>query len=249
MGEHDETVVQEKVRRWNTGSLMILGAAVVAVIGLGLMTVRAVDVGEQRDVAQEQVSTERDRKQEYVDRALALCDPADPVAVAKLRAVGLCDLAQEDKKSVVAPPAPEVSFSTVLDAVEAYLRANPPKDGKTPSREELLALTEQVYRSAPPKDGVTPSREELLGLVQEVYAANPPANGKDGRDGVDGRDGQQGPGVASLDLVPRDTRCYLVVTFEKYADGRQVPPSEREVDPRLCYTPPESTSPSVVPTS
>jgi hypothetical protein len=250
MGEHDDQPTAEMTsarRQWHLGSGVIVGGAIAAVLIAAGMTYRATNLTGQVDVAKEQVATEKDRKQEYVDRALALCDPKDEVALQKLRSVGLCALAEEDKEQA-APPAPEVSFGQVLSAVEAYLRANPPKDGRTPTRDELLALTEQVYRAAPPAPGKTPTREELLALIREVYSADPPADGKDGADGADGKDGPQGPGVASVDLVPRDDRCFLVVTFEKYLDGRQTAPTEREVDPRLCYTPP-TTSASVVPTS
>jgi hypothetical protein len=255
MGEHEEKTAQvaRARRQWSLGSALIVVAAFGAVLVAGFMTYRSGHLVEQRDVAQEQVSTEVQRKQQYVDRALALCDPADPVAVEKLRTVGLCDLAREDEaQPTVQQVAPEVPFSTVLAAVEAYLSAHPPKDGRTPTREELLALAQEVFKANPPKDGETPSREDLLELVEEVYAANPPAPGKDGVDGRPGDKGDQGlqgPGVQSLDLVERDGRCLLVVVFEKFADGRQTPSSEREVRPELCYTPPPSSGPPVVPTN
>lgn len=76
-----------------------------------------------------------------------------------------------------------------VDTLLAKLRANPPKDGKTPSKEELMALIKPLI--PPPekaKDGKTPTKKELLALIEplipEMPVAIPGKPGKDGKPGV-----------------------------------------------------------------
>lgn len=57
------------------------------------------------------------------------------------------------------------------------------EDGKTPTKEELLALIEPLIpEPIPGKDGETPTKKELLALIKPLIPA--PIPGKDGKDAV-----------------------------------------------------------------
>jgi hypothetical protein len=182
---------------------IVAGAVILTALAIGFasrsdtQTKAAVEATSQRDTA---VAV----KDDLAERAIALCSSGGP-ELEKLRAVGLCQKAAEAKQEQPAPAAvPEVSFAVVKDAVEAYLAANPPKDGHTPTPAELLPIVAQVYRDNPPKDGKTPSEAEILAVIQQVYAANPPAAGQDGKDGKDGKDA---PCIAADADRPTADRC------------------------------------------
>lgn len=182
----------------------------VVVAGSVLLTATtmffAVRSQTQTEVA-ESATTEKEAaiavKDDLAERAIALCSAGGP-EIEKLRAVGLCQKAAEAKVEQQPAPAPEVSFGMVRDAVEGYLAANPPKDGKTPTPAELLPIVQQVYRDNPPKDGKTPTEAEILQVIREVYAANPPAAGKDGAPGADGKDA---PCIAADAEKPTAEQC------------------------------------------
>src|SRR5688500_4282541 len=102
---------------------LVLGAGAWALVLAVLAQVNTKTVTEQRDVAEAgQVTAEaradsaEQLKRELVDRAIALCDPNDP-AVERLRAVGLCDIAQQEKNapSTAQQPPPTVSFAQIRE--------------------------------------------------------------------------------------------------------------------------------------
>jgi hypothetical protein len=261
MTEHELTHPAAEVARlrWKRGTALLVGGmlllAGVAVGG----SIRLIAVKSDRDVqveekqqAQAQATTAQQSQQEYVDRAIALCRGADSAALEKLRAVGLCQLAEQDK-SGQQTAMPEVPFGVVLDAVRAYMAANPLK---VPTAQDLVPVVRQVISENPPKNGDTPTDEELLDLIRQVYAADPPAPGKDGRDGKDGKDGKdganggqgvQGPGPRRVETVTRDGQCILQIEYEGYIDGRPIPVFEIKVAAEMCFVP--NPTPTVVPTS
>lgn len=61
-----------------------------------------------------------------------------------------------------------------VDAELKKLRDNPPKDGKAPTREELLALILPLIKKGDKgDDGKTPTKEELLDLIESVMPEPP----------------------------------------------------------------------------
>lgn len=71
-----------------------------------------------------------------------------------------------------------------------YLKANPAKDGKTPTPDELTALIKPLIPAAiPGPAGKTPTEEELLDLIESVMPdpiPGPAGEGKPGKRGDDG---------------------------------------------------------------
>lgn len=242
---------EPKERRHALGRVLV-GLAVAALMLLAFYYgTRAGDLSTEVDVketekqhAEQQAQTAEQKLNAALDRVLTLCQ-AGGAQTERLHSIGLCDQAAKEKADPAAP-APAVSFRLVYEVVDAYLRANP----VVPTPEQLLPLVQRVYRDNPPADGRTPSDGELLTLIRQVYAATPPRDGQDGRDGApcdpavkpecqgppgqDGAQGVQGPGPADVDLQPRGDRCFLVVTWQSYADGTPIPPAEVEINPQIC---------------
>lgn len=78
-----------------------------------------------------------------------------------------------------------------VDALLKQMKANPPKDGKTPTKEELLALiTPLIPAPIPGKPGKTPTEDELLELIESVMPEpipGPPGPSIPGKPGRNGR--------------------------------------------------------------
>ncbi len=95
------------------------------------------------------------------------------------------DLVQQTPQAMVDKRLKEV------DEILKKLKANPPKDGKTPTRSELLTLIMPLIpKPTPGKDGKTPTKRELLDLIEplipEMPLAIPGPQGKQGKTGESG---------------------------------------------------------------
>lgn len=163
--------------------------------------------------------------------------------------------------AVVQAPSPTVvtpSNDQLLTLIRGVIAANPPKDGHTPTPEELLALIRPLVPQAIPgpsgaagTPGATPTDAQLLALIQGVYNANPPApgvNGVDGKNafcydnpsdascqpqqgepGPSGATGPPGPKPVSSEFTPNEQgTCQYVVT---YSDGTK---TEADTNPLNC---------------
>jgi hypothetical protein len=217
MSEHERAVSDQKTDevaaagRTSARRPLVNGFWPVVVIG-GSAVLTAMTIGfalrsQSQTTAAQTATSEKNQvaavKDDLAERAIALCSSGGP-ELEKLREVGLCQKAVEARREPTPAPSPEVSFSVVKDAVVAYLAANPPKDGHTPTAAELLPIVQQVYRQNPPKDGKTPSDAEILAVIRQVYAADPPAAGKDG---TNGRDGKNAPCIAADADKPAADQC------------------------------------------
>lgn len=78
-----------------------------------------------------------------------------------------------------------------VEAALKQLKDNPPKDGKAPTRDELIMLIAPLLPKAiPGKDGKTPSKDEILDLIESVMPdpiPGPPGVSIPGKPGKDGR--------------------------------------------------------------
>lgn len=78
-----------------------------------------------------------------------------------------------------------------VDALLKQMKANPPKDGKTPTKEELLALIKPLIPAPiPGAPGKTPTEDQLLDLIEPLIPdpiPGPPGESKPGKPGRDGR--------------------------------------------------------------
>lgn len=78
-----------------------------------------------------------------------------------------------------------------VEAALKELKDNPPKDGKAPTRDELIMLIAPLLPKAiPGKDGKTPTTEELLALIEPLIPdpiPGPPGIGLPGKNGKNGR--------------------------------------------------------------
>ena len=96
------------------------------------------------------------------------------------------DLVNQTPQSIIEKRVREV------DEILKRLKANPPKNGKTPTKEELLALiTPRIPKPVHGKNGKTPTVNELLALIEplipDMPVAIPGPQGKPGPRGVGGR--------------------------------------------------------------
>lgn len=82
-----------------------------------------------------------------------------------------------------------------VDAILERLKKDPPKDGKTPSSQELLALIKPLIplprAGEDGEDGKTPTDDELLNLIESVMPD--PIPGPPGKQGKPGKRGPVGP--------------------------------------------------------
>jgi hypothetical protein len=254
-----------RIARWllSIGGLVALVTSIVMTGTASTATDTAVSERGQKESAQQQVQVVQRSNAELRDRAIALCTGADAEGLAQLNAVGLCNAAATMDPTPV--PAPNVPFSVVKQAVEAYFAANPVKDGESPTPEQLLEYVNQVYRANPPKDAPPPTDEYLLGLIRQVYAANPPTPAKDGVDGKDaycftnpddtrcqpkdGKTGAQGIGVQGMRFqLADDNQCSLIVDLFNPADG-STEKANVPVPRGLCEDPPPAASVTEIPTT
>jgi hypothetical protein len=256
MSEHERAVSDQKTDevaaagRTSARRPLVNGFWPVVVIG-GSAVLTAMTIGfalrsQSQTTAAQTATSEKNQvaavKDDLAERAIALCSSGGP-ELEKLREVGLCQKAVEARREPTPAPSPEVSFSVVKDAVVAYLAANPPKDGHTPTAAELLPIVQQVYRQNPPKDGKTPSDAEILAVIRQVYAADPPAAGKDGTNGRDGKNapciaadaagqpGAAGVSVTGVRAATREGVCYLDFAM---SNGTVI---SAEVSPLVCQQP------------
>lgn len=123
-----------------------------------------------------------------------LADAADggPLKMFKF----LWNLVEEIDKLLDETPQGQVEKrAKEVDAILEKLKANPPKDGKTPSTAELLALIKPLIplpRAG--QDGKTPTEDELLDLIESVMPDMPDAiPGPRGERGPQGKTGKTGP--------------------------------------------------------
>lgn len=253
-------VDNSRIGRW----CLIVGGvgAVVTAIVMSSAASTATDsadverAGKQQ--AQQQVVQVQRSAAELRDRAIALCEDADTDDLAKLNAVGLCNAAATTEPA----PVPNVPFSLVKQAVDAYFAANPVKDGESPTPEQLLDYVNQVYRANPPKDAVPPTDDQLLVLIKQVYAANPPAVPKDGKDAYcftnpddvrcqpkEGKPGAQGISVQGMRFqLADDNQCSLVVDLFNPADAT-TEKANVPVPRALCEDPPPAEPTTEIPTT
>jgi hypothetical protein len=82
-----------------------------------------------------------------------------------------------------------------VDAILDRLKKNPLKDGKTPTKEELLTLIQPLIpRPIPGAPGRTPTEDELLDLIESVMPEMPEViPGPPGKPGKKGDRGNTGP--------------------------------------------------------
>lgn len=93
------------------------------------------------------------------------------------------------------PISPAKLAETVQEAVASYLADHPPapgRDGAPASAEMVSAAVSEYLEAHPPKDGVTPSEDDIARAVAGYLALHPIRDGRDGRDGKDGKDGKDG---------------------------------------------------------
>jgi hypothetical protein len=236
---------------WRVGRLFLLAGLTGLAAGAIILGGRTVTLHDDVSTAQSSEATakaektaEARAKDEIVDRALAFCADASPDQLAKLSAIGLCKKAAEAKQLPAATVAPDVPFSLVKQAVDAYFAANPPQAGPPPTEDVVLRYVRQVYDANRPADGKTPTDAELRVLIQQVYAANPPKNGQNAYcydaptdPACQPKQGEPGVSVTDIDLDDSDG-CELVVLFSNGTSTR------KPVNPALCgpTAPPTTTT-------
>lgn len=97
----------------------------------------------------------------------------------------ITDLVAQTPQSIIEKRSREV------DALLKKLKDNPPQNGKTPTKDELLALIKPLIPPAiPGKPGKTPTQEEILELIDLVMPdpiPGPPGIGIPGKPGKNGR--------------------------------------------------------------
>lgn len=197
--------------------LLILAAAVTYTIGNFHESTRA-------DTAEVHADSEQAKKDQLVNAADPICNrPQKDEQLTRLCA------AAEQAQQPGPVPAERVDYVRVQALVGQALNDDPRL-----SEAALLGMVQNVYRSNPPKDGKAPTTEELLALVRQVYAADPPAPGPPGATGETGQKGDTGDqgatgdqgvqGVGTVDIRPErnsDGACEWVIVFEDPATGEQ----------------------------
>lgn len=97
----------------------------------------------------------------------------------------ITDLVAKTPQSIIEKRSREV------DALLKNIKDNPAKDGKTPTKDELLSLIKPLIPPAiPGKPGKTPTQEEILELINLVMPdpiPGPPGIGIPGKPGKNGR--------------------------------------------------------------
>lgn len=105
---------------------------------------------------------------------------------------------------VVAPI--EVPLERIEQAVAAYLKSNPPKDGRdAPTVQQVLAR-------------VTP---EVRTAVAAYLSDNPPGDGHDGADGQNGKDGAPGSDGADGSAGPAPSDEQVAAAVAAYCDANE----------------------------
>jgi hypothetical protein len=100
------------------------------------------------------------------------------------------ELIEDPDTELPAPVGP--SDDQVLEAVHAYFREHPVKDGEDASPAAIVAAVVNYLTENPPEPGPPPTDEQLLAAVSTYFAANPLPSGPPGADGKDGADGEDG---------------------------------------------------------
>lgn len=95
-------------------------------------------------------------------------------------------------------PGATPSDAALLSLIRRVIAENPPKDGKTPSAEELLAIIKPLIPAAVPgpqgQPGETPNDQKLLDLIKPLIPDPVPGpEGKAGATGATGETGATGP--------------------------------------------------------
>lgn len=95
-------------------------------------------------------------------------------------------------------PGATPTDAALLTLIRRVISENPPKDGKTPTAEELLAIIKPLIPAAVPgpqgTDGKTPTDAQLLALIRPLIPDPVPGpEGKAGATGAKGDTGETGP--------------------------------------------------------
>lgn len=187
-------------KRVYTGQWILLGAALsafAAAVFFWLAQDEVVNRAETAETAAAQESVQKDEVIAAVEQTVDCTKPQEDRSVA-----GLCSKVQEAKRQpTLQLPAEQVDYSRVRSYVNEALSQDPRL-----TEGALLALVRQVFQQNPPKDGESPTPEELLTYIRQVYAENPPEDGVDGTNGTDGINGLDGKNAFCFDN-PSDPAC------------------------------------------
>lgn len=148
------------------------------------------------------MTTEKSREQRYEDLVNA-------VAGGELKMVKfLWNLLSEIDDLVKQTPQSQIEKRLKeVDALLKRLKENPPKDGKTPTKSELVALIAPLIpKAVPGKDGKTPTRKELLDLIEPLIPDMPVAI-----PGPAGKPGKPGP----VGTIPKHEWRGTFIRFEQ----------------------------------
>lgn len=192
---------QARTSRWLT-----IGLVVLAVITVGMYAAGVVYGKGRLDGTDATLSENTKEIAALREDMKTVCRQADPKNLPTSEQ-DKCFRAEANLPPKSAPAAQQTtttitqmpSDDQLLTLIRGVIAANPPKDGHTPTADELLALIKPLIPlplagqpGTPGEPGKTPTDEQLLALIQQVYDANPPAAGPTGPTGPMGPQGVQG---------------------------------------------------------